>query len=105
MKICKEKEEFIADPIFQNAKMLLNAGDAFLEGYGVPLIEPVSQDITISYQSYNRAVRKLADRIREKKTKNQLWLRKIGNGKLSGELYMDRDSAVSRKIWSEMWNR
>ena len=105
LKICKEKEEFIADPIFQNAKMLLNAGDAFLEGYGVPLIEPVSQDITISYQSYNRAVRKLVDRIREKKVKNQLWLRKIGNGELSGELYMDRDSAVSRKIWSEMWNR
>ena len=83
----------------------MNAGEAFLEGYGVPLIEPVSQDITISYQSYNRTVRKLADRIREKRVRNQLWLRKIGNGELSGAMYMDRDSAVSRKIWSEMWNR
>lgn len=105
LELCKEKEALTEDPVFQNAEMLLNAGEAFLEGYGVPLIEPVSQDITISYQSYNRAVRKLADRIREKKAKNQLWLRKIGNGKLSGSMYMDGDSAVSRKIWSEMWNR
>lgn len=103
MKLCRTLDDITDDPDFMTAEVLVNTNDFRFERLGLPVIPSVLLDVSMSYESFLRAARKLVDWMKGKRLHNMLWLNKLGTKEFEYPLYQDEMTLLSRKLWNEMW--
>lgn len=103
LKVCSDVSEIQADPDYGKADALINTNDASFEQLELPVVPSVLLDVSLSYQSFQRAAGKLSRWMKNKKRHKRLLLHSVVDGIGSYPLAQDEWTRLSRTMWNEMW--
>lgn len=95
------KEEL--DRIFSAVDAVVGTGDATLEGRGAPLIPPVNETISFSFESYIRTVLRLNERMEHCRQKPDLLLNRMDFSSQHYPLHNSQNNLAAKELWARMW--
>ena len=87
----------------KNCDAIMGTDDFYYEKFGIPVINPIHEDISLSFESYIRTVKRIRDKLENIKNKPDLILNYFDFDRNNYLILDDKNIKSSREMWNRMW--
>ncbi len=82
---------------------VMGTGDYYYEKLGIVVINPIHEDISLSFQSYVRTVKRICDKLANVKNKPDLILNQLGFDRDNYLILNEYTIQSAEEMWHRMW--
>ena len=107
---CSKNTELIINPreeeleeLSKNCDVIVGTEDYSFHRFGLPVIHPRHDTMSLSYESYIRSIEKMGEKLESSINKPNLIINKLGYDRESYPLLPHNNIIATEKMWSEMW--